>query len=362
MTSDGDLLQALRERPQDDALRLVYADWLEEQGDSARAELFRVCQAMRQVPVFSDDYWRLKARRNELRPGCPADWLAATGCDGSRYDPIYRDGIPRDWKGRWRLIREFAERWHGLAMGDVGGHREEIREEEERLGRRLPPSVREYIAYAHDVAPLRGFGFVHRDLYTMRPLEEPAALSIMVIAEGGWVWAVRNADLRRHDPPVYAYYWAEDDETRYVPAEGGPEADTLSEFVLGFVSAYKPDAGRFRTTVRDPSRLWEKLEESFPVRLARGRTTTFEGNGILSDLYPTRDGPGCDLSVCVHSSVTWERVPDFLWPYARHTHMRGGMFLNEEDRAADEPPAPPPLRGPATGEPLGPQEDDEIPF
>src|SRR4051812_10751304 len=100
MTQDA-LLQAVRENPGDGSLRLVYADWLEENGRAEPAELIRVCEAMRQVPVFSDDYWQLKARRNELRPGCPADWLAATGYDGFRYDPLYRDGIPAGWKGRW---------------------------------------------------------------------------------------------------------------------------------------------------------------------------------------------------------------------------------------------------------------------
>ena len=31
------------------------------------------------MPVSSDEYWRLKVRRNELRPKCSADWLAAIG-------------------------------------------------------------------------------------------------------------------------------------------------------------------------------------------------------------------------------------------------------------------------------------------
>lgn len=365
MTREEELLQAIRAQPEDDALRLVYADWLDDHDHPQRAELIRVCLAMRQVPVFSDDYWRLKGRRNELRlPGdevCPGDWLAATGCDGSRYDPIYRNGIPRDWRGRWRLIREFAERWHGLPMGDVGGRREEVRAEEERLGRRLPPSVREYIAYAHDVFS-KGSRIVHRDVYTMEPMEEHAALSVMVIAEGNVQWAIRNTDLRRRDPPVYAYHWPRGDETRYVPAEGGPWATTLSEFVLGFVSGYKDGAGQFCTTVRDMQELRQQLEAAFPVRLARARGTTYEGDGILVDTCPAYHGPGFNLDVCVHSSATWEQVPAFLWPYARHAHMRGGMFLNEEDRAADEPPAPPPLRGSAIGVPPGLRGDGDIPF
>lgn len=40
--SEGDkLLQAILDNPEDDALRLVYADWLEERGDP-RGEFIRV--------------------------------------------------------------------------------------------------------------------------------------------------------------------------------------------------------------------------------------------------------------------------------------------------------------------------------
>src|SRR5205807_148998 len=101
----------------------------------------------------------------------------------------------------------------------------------------------EYIAYAHDVAPPEGFGVVHRDVYTMQPLEEHRALSVMVIAEGNVQWAVRTDDLRRPDPDVHTYCWADDDEARYVPTEEGVEVPTLTEFMLDCVTGYKPDAG-----------------------------------------------------------------------------------------------------------------------
>ncbi len=150
--TDDLFLDAIAANPADRTVRLAYADRLEERNDP-RHELVRVCERMRQVPVYSDEYWQLKARRNELRAGCAAEWLAATGYDGSDYDPIFRDGVPGGWKGRWRLVREFTERWRGIPMPDVGGRPEEVRAAEARLGVALPPSVREYVAYAHDVFP-----------------------------------------------------------------------------------------------------------------------------------------------------------------------------------------------------------------
>jgi uncharacterized protein (TIGR02996 family) len=371
--SEGEaLFRAVRASPKDDALRLIYADWLEEQGDVGPAELVRVCQAMRELPVFSDEYWQLKARRNELRPQCPADWLAATGYDGSRYDPVYRHGVPDDWKGRWRLIRAFTECWHGLPMGDVGGRGDEIRAEEERLGRQFPPSLREYVAYAHDVAPPGDFGRIHRDFYTLQPLEGHPALSIMVIAEGEYHWAVGDDDFRHPDPPITEYYGPPED----VRQNTADVMQPLSEFVLGFVAGYSPNAGTFSSNVREPTWLQKQLEGAFPIRVRWGQGTTWEGDGILVSLGPAHGRPGFYLSVRAHRLATWERLPEFLWLYARFSGSRSGMFLSEEDRErslghwGDNPPpevlepAPPPLRGPAGGVPPGlrAEVEDDIPF
>ncbi len=42
MNAGDALLQAVLERPGDDAPRLVYADWLDEHGESDRADFIRV--------------------------------------------------------------------------------------------------------------------------------------------------------------------------------------------------------------------------------------------------------------------------------------------------------------------------------
>lgn len=356
MDREESFLRTIREDPHGRETRLAYADWLEEYGDPRRAELIRVGEAMRKLPVFSDEYWQLKARRNGLRDRCPADWLAATGYDGSRYDPLYRDGIPPDWKGRWRLTREFTERWHGLAMGDVGGRQEVVRAEESRLGLQFPPSVREYVAYAHDVFPEGGARCVHRDPYMMRPIPDQPALSLMMISEGNVQWAVHYDELDRDDPPIHTYIWADGDETRYVPyPEGDQYPQTVSEFILGVANSYKPEGGRFRATAADGRELNEQLAAAFPIRIEGNGGPTYEGDGILARVQPELYGQGFVLDVCVHQSVTWERIPGFLWDYARKRHMCSGMFLGESDRrgvrdrwGAERPAwldtTPPPLR------------------
>ncbi|WP_171472587.1 TIGR02996 domain-containing protein [Frigoriglobus tundricola] len=144
-----DFLNAIAAQPADRTLRLVYADWLDERADP-RGELIRVEEQMRQLPVFADRFWELKLRRNELRTHAGAEWCGQMRY-GTECEPVFRHGIPDGWRERWRLIREFTERWHRIPMPDVGGRWAEIIEAEVRLGRRVPPSVREWIAFRHDV-------------------------------------------------------------------------------------------------------------------------------------------------------------------------------------------------------------------
>jgi uncharacterized protein (TIGR02996 family) len=54
MTDDGDaLFRAIREHPEEDTPRLVYADWLQESGQPERAEFIRLqCEAWALCPAY----------------------------------------------------------------------------------------------------------------------------------------------------------------------------------------------------------------------------------------------------------------------------------------------------------------------
>jgi uncharacterized protein (TIGR02996 family) len=63
---DDAFLQSIRDNPDDDTPRLVYADWLDEQGEADRAELIRVqCELARQTNQ-SEHQQRLRLREQEL--------------------------------------------------------------------------------------------------------------------------------------------------------------------------------------------------------------------------------------------------------------------------------------------------------
>src|SRR5947208_13340491 len=60
------ILQAVIERPEDDAPRLVYADWLEDHGDPDRAEFIRVQCELARLPPDEPRAFDLRWRQEEL--------------------------------------------------------------------------------------------------------------------------------------------------------------------------------------------------------------------------------------------------------------------------------------------------------
>ena len=94
MSTGDDLLRAIAVDPDDQTLRLVYADWLEETGDDARSEWVRLGVAIAQqggydlcdVPLIERRRELLREHGNVWRSVLPA-WLAKEALD----DPV----VPR---------------------------------------------------------------------------------------------------------------------------------------------------------------------------------------------------------------------------------------------------------------------------
>jgi uncharacterized protein (TIGR02996 family) len=72
--AEASLLEAIRERPDDPNLRRVHADWLEEHGEPALAELVRISAELATRTVGADRLDRLQKRRAELLAGNTTRW------------------------------------------------------------------------------------------------------------------------------------------------------------------------------------------------------------------------------------------------------------------------------------------------
>ena len=91
-TDETQFLRTIRAAPHDDAPRLVYADWLEENGQSERAEFIRLQCELASLDSYDPRRAALKRRENLL-------WL--------RHASRFRTGLPRRLK-RHPFQRGFA--------------------------------------------------------------------------------------------------------------------------------------------------------------------------------------------------------------------------------------------------------------
>ncbi len=85
-------LRAICAEPEDDTVRLVYADWLDENGDPARAEFIRLQVRRANLKVAGEDTRELKTRDIKLREAHEGRWR--------RELPL--DVRPETWQRFWR--------------------------------------------------------------------------------------------------------------------------------------------------------------------------------------------------------------------------------------------------------------------
>lgn len=141
-----DLLATILANPTDDLPRLVYADWLEEHGESDRAELIRI-----QIEIaVGSDLLPLRVRERQL--------LASANPWQRRRDWVLAEIPDLDWPsdvGGWEWHRGFPEVWRAplpiwLQLGQTVGASTPLR--------RVVPIDREpYVPNADPRRPGRGW-------------------------------------------------------------------------------------------------------------------------------------------------------------------------------------------------------------
>lgn len=217
MKSDAAFLDAIAAAPADRWLCLVYADWLEDQGDE-RAELIRLYEEMRTLEPWSDAFWQRRKRRDALRRTVSPEWLARMRYG---YRPLFTR-YPTDRASRWRLMEEFVETWFGPlpeATTPVDATLEEIAAAEKRLGLALPEALRQwYLRIGRTLSQWAPHAYWH-GLSALRLNTNERLLPIYRGMHGGLESGIRYGDLESGtpDPPVFRM-------------QGGREANSFTEF------------------------------------------------------------------------------------------------------------------------------------
>src|SRR5262249_36543908 len=99
--------------PEDDAPRLVYADWLQENGDEERAEFIRAQVELAKGTLKGDGRRKLQARVNKLEAGHKKDWLGdAAGLPGTilYFSRGFAEACQIRLEGKGRSIKGHAGR------------------------------------------------------------------------------------------------------------------------------------------------------------------------------------------------------------------------------------------------------------
>ncbi len=120
MHTDADFLKQLGADPSDDTTRLVYADWLDEQGDSesaAKAQFLRLTAELARTKGRRNRKKR-KKRMQQLAAGLDTDWLAVVSRLAVELCAAKRKEAERGWE----LVVEFRylcdRRWEDLRPTD----------------------------------------------------------------------------------------------------------------------------------------------------------------------------------------------------------------------------------------------------
>src|SRR5262245_36580943 len=115
MSGDA-LFRAILDNPDDDSLRLVHADFLEEHGEPERAEFIRVQIELSRLPAGDPRRGPLAAREERLLAEHGESWMGKLGerVPVWDFDPAFKAAPPRGRVSRplvdaWRFRRGFVE-------------------------------------------------------------------------------------------------------------------------------------------------------------------------------------------------------------------------------------------------------------
>jgi len=113
MTHDDAFLQAIIENPDDDSLRLIYADFLDEHGQSDRAAFIRVQCTLACLPEDDPRREELEATERALLATHADSWARQLNLEARRV--TFRRGFPEEVSTDARTLLASGREWFRLA-------------------------------------------------------------------------------------------------------------------------------------------------------------------------------------------------------------------------------------------------------
>jgi hypothetical protein len=196
--------------------------------------------------------------------------------------------LPDDTRGRFKVLREFLSRWHGLDTGTVGRTVPRVREAAARVRKRLPLGVREWIVLLDDLDRIGGWGLVLRDCWSLGQVPDCPAFSLLVQGEDDHHWGPMFRDLDREDPPTCDFLVDYDrDPVRFRRnRQVAPRASTWAvEFILSNLRLSR--SAELERTISRPA--LDRLRRRPPpgvIASRVGQTVLFEFEGGLLHTRP----------------------------------------------------------------------------
>ena len=331
--SDAAFLAKIRAKRKDRLPRLVYADWLDEQSDP-RGQLIRVEEEMREVPVTADRYWTLKKTRTKLRKSTEAAWLTAMDY-GTHYEPIFHE-VPAGWKERFRLAREFLERWLGYDLGDVFASRkatfkppmiepqqhpfaptQEAHDHTIEIAKPFPPAMIEWTTLTRELANTPNFYTEDRYEYQYFP---EWGRKVLDFYQGRHVFFIKDEDWSTADPVVY---WTEYGDTWGI-------IPSMSSLALRYVMSL---AGQLEETTAGyahfgdyPKRIGKSLQNEGLSHSQFDDLEIFESRNLIATLGPGWTGRP-SLWVAARKPLTRKDLPPcLLQDFRRYKPLLFGIF------------------------------------
>src|SRR5258708_18533071 len=102
MSTDDEFIQTIIANPDDDTPRLIYADWLDEQGEP-RGEFIRVQCALATMPEDDPRRWDLELRQTRLYRLYGWQWWHEPFAPEARR-PTFRPGFPQVFELNFREL------------------------------------------------------------------------------------------------------------------------------------------------------------------------------------------------------------------------------------------------------------------